>query len=743
MASPDIAASNYSADGAAGTSHSASMTGVSAGHKAILLAGHGVIATDAPDISGMPTGWELREKHWNTTNGACSLHCWEKPVCDGTETDFSFNTSASVRMGIRILLVSGGTTDDLIIATAEGAASSNIDPPSATTGESAEDILVIECAIQGRAESAISASTNYVDDNESDSISDLAAGSTNAIASRSLNADGDNPGTMATSSTRSWVASTIIIRPAAEGASSSPSTSASSSPSTSPSSSPSASASSSPSTSPSPSSSVSASPSTSPSTSPSSSPSAGDDEIACTDLTADRVYQRVAGGTTKTITFAGTYVGDAPASVEVKIVNQSDASTVQDYAALSSATIAGGNWSGTLSVPQGGWYNFLARSKDGGGSVLAISSQTANKWGVGVLVAMIGQSNMLRMTSVSSSPPASSDLTRQYTSSWAVVAGNGAIRFANTLQATLGLPVGVLPFAESGTDIAGWASGSTYNNFATGLTAVGGDCEFVLWHQGEADIQAATAGSTYKTALGTLYARVRTSTGRSTTTLKFGSAIVGRLDTGGGEPADAQATAIRTAQRDWCDETTGAFHAGSSVDMALADTVHWAAAAYERMGRRYAQAILHQLGLVSHGSRGPRIVSARRDTGSAVMRLTIFHLGGTALEEADGTTDGGSLTGLQFSDDDFATTLTISSTAFSGGQVHVTLSAAPADEDVVKVRYQYGEEPTVTNAIYDDTTPGSDTLGLPVQPTTDPITVSLSSSSSPLEYFPMFLCQQE
>lgn len=456
---------------------------------------------------------------------------------------------------------------------------------------------------------------------------------------------------------------------------------------------------------------------------------AASDAIACTDQTAGRIYQRVAGGTTKTVTLAGTYTGTTPSSIEVRIVDESDDSTVQDWTALSSPTISAGSWSGTLSVPQGGWFNFLARSKNGGGTVIATSSQTSNKWGVGILVAMIGQSNMKRMTTVSDTPPASSDLTRQYTSSWAVVGGNGAIRLANQVQATLGLPVGVLPFADDATSVDQWATGSTYEPFEDALAAIGGDCEFVLWHQGEADMQSGTAYATYKASLDTLYARLRTSTGRSTSQLKFGCAIVGTLATAL-DSTDATSTAIRSAQQDWIDETTGAFFAGSSVDRPRSDEAHWLAASYEKMGRRFAQAILFQLGLVSYGAKGPKITSASRASGSAVIVLNITQDAGTALKETDGTTDGGSLTGFQVSNDDFSTTLTISSTAFSGNTVQLTLSGVPTG--TVKVRYQYGENPTVTNAVYDDTEPGGDSLGLPLQPTVTPITATLTGLTGPI-----------
>lgn len=452
------------------------------------------------------------------------------------------------------------------------------------------------------------------------------------------------------------------------------------------------------------------------------------DAIACTDLTSGRIYQRAAGTSAKTITFSGTYTGTAPTTVEVRIVNQSGGATIQDYTALSGASIAGGAWSGSLSVPQGDssvWYNFLARGKDGGGNVLATSSQTSNKWGVGIIVALLGQSNMRNMTTVSSSPPASDDLTRQYTSSWAVVAGNGSIRFANLLQDGADVPIAVLPFAVGGTTIDEWNTdaGGIYSDFTDALTAVGGDCEFVLWHQGESDAIDGTSKADYKTGLDTLYASLRTATGRNTTTLKFGCALLGNISDG--TATDATTDAIRQGQLEWIAVTTGAFFAGSSVDMVRTDAYHWTAPYYERMGRRYAQATLKQLGEVATGAEGPTIASASRVSGQRELRVAITQSAGTDLKELDGTTDGGSLTGFQVSDDDFSTTLTVSTTHFVHNAVILELSAAPDDADTIKVRYQYGENPTITNPVYDNTTPQSDSIGLPLQPTTGTVTATL------------------
>lgn len=464
----------------------------------------------------------------------------------------------------------------------------------------------------------------------------------------------------------------------------------------------------------------------------------GTDGIAATDSFTDgRIYQRSAGATAKSFTFSGTYAGVTPTAVQIRIVSSADASVVQDWTALTGATIAGGTWSGTLSVAQGGWFNFLARSVDAGGIEIVASAQSSADWGVGVLVACIGQSNMANMSAVSGSPPTADDRTKRFTASgWGAVVGNGAIRLANLLEVGANVPIGLLDYALSGTGLhaayggAGYwmdlTGGAPYPLFATGLTAAGGDCEFVLWHQGESDALNSISKADYKADLDTLYGRIRTATGRSTSTLKFGVAILGT--NASASTTDASTDAIRQAHLEWVRDTAGAFWAGSSVDIARTDDFHWAAAGYERMARRYAQAVLAQTGAVATGAGGPSISGAIRASGSAVVVVSVAQSGGTGLTEADGSTDGGSVTGFEVSNDDFATTLTVSSTAFSGNTVQLTLSGVPSG--TVKVRYQYGKNPTVSNAVYDNTAPQSDSIGLPLQPTIGSVTVTESDTAT-------------
>ena len=55
--------------------------------------------------------------------------------------------------------------------------------------------------------------------------------------------------------------------------------------------------------------------------------------------------------------------------------------------------MSGGTWSGSLTVPEGAWYRFSVRFADNN----TITATATQKFGVGALVALIGQSNMRNM----------------------------------------------------------------------------------------------------------------------------------------------------------------------------------------------------------------------------------------------------------------------------------------------------------------------------------------------------------
>lgn len=454
-------------------------------------------------------------------------------------------------------------------------------------------------------------------------------------------------------------------------------------------------------------------------------PQLAGNSISLNELGSGKIYQREPNRTSKAISFSGSYSG-SPASLEIKVYQNGTSTVVQDWTEAYSFSPSAGSWTAKLRVPQGGWYSFAARIKDSAGSVLATSNTTTGKVGVGICIGCIGQSNMARMFDTYGSPSANST-TRMFgpndTSNWLTVTGDGACMLSDKIQSGTSLPIGLLNFAVSGSGLVSdqgngdWQTigvGECVTAFLTGLTAAGGDCEFVLFFGCEADtLDSATTINVIKSGYATLYKRIREAVGRTQQQLGFGVSILGPIDYS--TATDARVSDIREAQIQFADETPGAFIATNCLDITLGgDPPHYTGPSYIRNGRRSAQAILHQLGIEPYGARGPQIESARLEDQSTAY-VTIKPDFGTQLKESDGTTDGAILTDFDVSVDNFTTELTVSSTAFVNQDVRLsiaeTITGGPAS-----LRYQYGKHPAITNIVYDNTTPQSDTIGLPLLP---------------------------
>ena len=443
------------------------------------------------------------------------------------------------------------------------------------------------------------------------------------------------------------------------------------------------------------------------------------------DIAAGRIFQRnkptSANPRSKTITLTGTYT-TLPTTIEAQLYLEDTTIVALNWTPLTNTTIGGGVWSGQLVVPQGGMYNLQARGKDASGTVLETSIRYGHPFGVGILVPLLGQSNWSNMFVNTSGTLTPHTATRKHTASgWATNTGDGAINLANKLQAGTGLPIGLLAYAVGGSTIANWTDTtgtSVYSAFLAGLAAAGGDCEFISFQQGEQDAVNGTSKATYKAGLNTLYANLREATGRTANELAFACVVLGNIDHV--LSTDASTQAIRQGQQEWIGATDGVIYGGSAVDMVQTDGFHWTAPYNARMGLRNAQAILAKLGATTYDARGPRIHHANL-SGSQVIVTLVHDSGGTGLKELDGSTDGGSVTGFALTD--ASGNLPISSTSFGGNTVVLTLGRAAVGS--VSLTYQYGETPNITNPVFDNTSPQGDTVGLPLQPTTNPIAVKI------------------
>ena len=106
--------------------------------------------------------------------------------------------------------------------------------------------------------------------------------------------------------------------------------------------------------------------------------------ITVADYEEGRVFQR--RGATADIVVSGAYTG-RPATVEARVVLEGTKKEVVPWTVVDGSP-SNGIFMGVLRhVPQGGWYNVQARQGDNH----AILSRGSNKWGVGILVACLGQ----------------------------------------------------------------------------------------------------------------------------------------------------------------------------------------------------------------------------------------------------------------------------------------------------------------------------------------------------------------
>ena len=477
------------------------------------------------------------------------------------------------------------------------------------------------------------------------------------------------------------------------------------------------------------------------------------------------VVQRV--GTAADLDLNGATTNDGIA-VEARVL---DAVTGQPLAGLDWTVVdpapVGGSWAGQLlGVPEGGWYRLEARQAGDPTSV-----RTGRRFGVGVVVAAIGQSNMVKMfTEISFAgdddlgtvaPATLADLSRQYgygnprisasnaggysrldggAVTWSEATGVGGVRLANNLVAELGLPVLVLDFAIDGTSIGQWTDTSwpNWQRFALALGDIGGDLEVVLWHQGRADVELGTLESTYATALDTLKAQIAAQL-PAMRNLKLVSAVQNRGDYGGN--VDARYNRIRKAQLEWIAATPEGYAAGNSIDTDLAlDSFgrgegHCTASQYEIMADRYSRGILQALGASGFegGVYGGQIAGA--SLAASVVTVTVAHDQGSALQVLD---PGAGIEGFELSDDGWATVWRlgsgISSAVLGAGSQTVELTLDQAPSGPLQLRYQYGQNafghkatPQARrangNTLYDDYMYHPDRPGLPINGTVESIAV--------------------
>ncbi|MEM8995755.1 MAG: hypothetical protein AAGF23_13295, partial [Acidobacteriota bacterium] len=446
-----------------------------------------------------------------------------------------------------------------------------------------------------------------------------------------------------------------------------------------------------------------------------------------------------------------------PGAVEARVVEVGGGAEVLPWTVVDPAPAAG-SWSGALGgVPAGGWYRVEARVQ--GAPASAVTS--AGTFGVGLVVAAIGQSNMVKMFTedgADGSVPAPfetpSDLTYRYgygeppgfeysrprtvdvPVSWGPVTGTGGVRLANGLAAELGVPVLVLDFALDWTSLPNhWNNDlhRSWQRFSEALDLVG-RIGVVVWHQGAHDAhENQPTVASYKAGLDTLYRRITDRVG-GFGVLPMLSAIQNRGDYDLLLSKDPTYDAVRQAQREWIAERPYGFAAGDSNDFDITRQPgkgdgHFFAADYEEMADRMVRGVLHALGepgytegvdgavIVGAAVRGKKVrVEVRHDAGERLrLESPLLDIEGFTL------TDGEWLVG------DERNELEVVSARLSddrpGNWVELELDQVPAGP--LRLRYLYGQNPFYAkptpserrrngNTLYDDFAYHPRRAGLPV-----------------------------
>lgn len=456
---------------------------------------------------------------------------------------------------------------------------------------------------------------------------------------------------------------------------------------------------------------------------------------------ADRqVYQRDIKTGTASVTLAGT-VSDA-ASLKARVVSWASESTVL----LNWCDIPlgpDGSFSTALTIPQGGWYKTQLAAY-GSGGVKRLDAESG-RWGVGINILCIGQSNMVGIGQGEAVPAhdlASNFMNEHWThlvdpydrgdtttiSSDGTTGNSMVPALANALITEYGLPVGIIPTAKGGAglvcdcdDYPRWLDrtagnpadrSNLYGNSLYRAQAAGG-VEFILMNQGEHDVSAGTGEEEYLAALNTLISNYRTDLGWDVPFLycQLGPAKAGSW----GDDRAPYMDGIRAAQMRANDPANGVILAAVELDLSRnSDNLHYTTASQSVIGRRVANAIRWYYDDTSGKAdyyTGPSISGVHfADQSRAILDVSLTHTGGSDFTPTAG------ITGFTVTDDDTPMTV-VSARQKDPHTITLTLAAPVTGEG--KVRYMAGLLPDVTGIIKD-----TSLMALPLNATVGALTVA-------------------
>jgi hypothetical protein len=421
--------------------------------------------------------------------------------------------------------------------------------------------------------------------------------------------------------------------------------------------------------------------------------------LILTEFADGRIFQRI--GNRADITVSGQYNGPSGV-VEARVLRwDTEKAVVLPWTEIDPKP-QDGMFLGVLpQVPQGGWYRLQVRSRANPARVV----DGNRRWGVGMLVACIGQSNMKEWFRTGEDLQAHPLLRKFGSGGWEVFerSGNGAIAFGNRIAERLDIPVGIMDFAVDGSGLrreADWgvgywqdtAPGSIYQNFIDGVSDAGGALEFVVWTQGEADAARGTVTEKeYRYSLQSFIQRqVRADVRNASDQPQLPFLIVSMIKRPYGKDEPHQG--IRNAQRQVAEQLADCYFAATTLDLANLGKEHLAPAAYITLGQRVAQTVLYVLGLESY-YRGPEVAAAVQ-VDAATIDVKIRHRGGSNFRPQYGASGWEVITAGE--------PVPIAAVSKKDAETLRIALDRPLQEPAV-IRYMFGALPDVRRPVRDNT----------------------------------------
>ncbi|MGV3490510.1 MAG: hypothetical protein ACO1OG_04230 [Devosia sp.] len=434
------------------------------------------------------------------------------------------------------------------------------------------------------------------------------------------------------------------------------------------------------------------------------------ESITLTQIPDHTLFQRAAGGTSKSVLLAGATLGQS-AGVQARVRRVSDDGVVVDWTTIDGSP-GPTSFSGSITVPQGGPYYVEVRDAFDTG----VGDVGTTEFSVGVIVTAIGQSNMNGMFATASSPPAAATGTYYFDygtedeggphfngAGWTpgVPAANGVRELLNALRASLGIPVGITKNAINGAGSGYFIPGAgAFENVIAPIAEHVGDSEVAIIGHGEGD--AAGAGTDAWKGQGfydnyvNIHAGVAALFGRSLAQFPMifrSLATFGASDNGN---TDGSWVAVDAAIRQLDNDFSSVHYSHSAKDAVRLDPYHYDAASFGKIGRRFARTIGWVLGAVPTNANFE--ITAVEAVSATTTRFTLAHAAGTDFTPPSG------ISGFSVSADG---TSWITGTGARVDATHILMTHAAlayplAHPDNRLGRYQYGMLPDMSAPVFDN-----------------------------------------